>query len=750
MSLLARLRCEGIVNLGDPAIDDQRKALRKKWDSIVSSPGDDECDVFLHMWALFEQLPPKHALYLQPLFRTPEVLDLLRSLERKCLTLERVVRGIGGGTSGSGHTALAGTLGVGKTYIMRGFALVVAALCAHCIPITFDFEGHGAAFKHATDTPAARGSLPPISLILRAASEIYIDGVADADSRIGALSSELETADVDVTDSSVSPVGSLLEHDLVPLLILDEINLCCFTDDSTDPRSIRGRCVTAQLQRFGRQRNTFALISGSSLTFREQLFAKGKWSSSPSLNGSLFTVKDVTPLRDPALLRGYTSKMFPSYGGTAANMAPWQRLLSLSGGVGRAIETVMGGSNPGPRFPPAELVADPYLRVVLTEMLGNPDNAEQLEAEWPLCIRVSEVRISSTLTKLGCLDVTDRILKWRDDGVLYASGTYLELLYPHVVNAFIALLRDNQKNVILVQYQLAGISGSVGAVAEGLFRPGIRSIIPVDCTPPPSFKGGVLTAHHRVLRYETPAAEPVPFVASKHLSELVSWKAQVGLEDFMLHTRDSVESDEDDDGAVSATGAGAGSERVLDLSLSAWQCKAPHVGTITTWNDYNAAVASVVESRRVSQLDPIHYLDHAIVKAQWGMALLTAKLQESESHRIAVHPFLLFLTTTAVLDATCKRKIVSLFSFPVVLLRAACETHVSRKGMSTAAISAASTELYPTLAHLERSPLQVKFVDGVEWTDAVSNEFIGAFNTPMNRATVAKLRGEAVAEPTVR
>ena len=251
-------------------------------------------------------------------------MDLLRSLARKCLTLERVVRGIGGGTSGSGHTALAGTLGVGKTYIMRGFALVVAALCVHCIPITFDFEGHGAAVKHATDTPAARGSLPPISLILRAASDIYTGGVADADSRIGALSSELENADIDVTDSSMSPVGTLLDRDLVPLLILDEINLCCFTDDSTDPRSIRGRNVTAQLQRFGRQRNTFALVSGSSLALREQLFAKGKWSSSTSLNRSLFYVTDVTPLRNLALLRGYTNTMFPSFGSAAAgtDMAP--------------------------------------------------------------------------------------------------------------------------------------------------------------------------------------------------------------------------------------------------------------------------------------------------------------------------------------------------------------------------------------------------------------------------------------------
>lgn len=751
MSLLARLRHDGIVDVVSSDVDDQRKALRQKWDIIVSSLArEDECDVFFDMWALFQRLSPTHALYLQPLFRTPEVLALLSGVARKCLILDRVVRGISGGTSGSGHMALAGTLGVGKTYIMRGCALVVAALCVHCVPVTFDFEGHGAAVNYTADTPAARGSLPPISLILQAASAIYIDGVTEADSRIGALSSELETADIDVADSSMSAVGTLLKSSIIPLLLLDEVNLCSFADDSTDPRSTRGRRVTAQLQRFGRQRNTYALISGSSLTFREQLFAKGKWSSSTSLSGSLFYVTDVTPLRDPALLRLYTKTMFPPYGGdaAAADMAPWQRLLSLSGGVGRAIEAVMGGSTPWPRYLPAKLMADPYLRIVLNEMLGHPYNAEQLEAEWPLCVRVSEAHIFNTLTRLGCLDVADRILKWRDDGVLYANGAYLELLFPHVIKSFKALLQENYANVILVQYQLAGIDGSPGAVAEGLFRPGIRRIFPV--MPRPSFKGGALVTQHREQLYKTPAGKSSEFVVSEHLGELVSWKAQVGLEDFMLQTLDSVDSDESDDEAASAAGAGAGSGPVSDLALSAWQCKAPRVGTITTWNDYDAAVASVVAMRSVKVLEPIRYLDHAIVKAQWGMVLLAAKLQDSES-RTRVYPSLLFLTTTAVLNSTCVRKIDKPFPFPADLLRAACGYHVTRKGMTPDAVSAASAQLYSSLVHVERSMLRVAFVDGVAWTDDVSDELLGLFNTPVNRAKVEEARGGegAAVKPTI-
>jgi hypothetical protein len=742
MSQLAALRRDGI---GDVAIELQRQHFRQKWESLVNSPlvsalsGENEWAIFSGMWTLFHLLPPTHALYLHPLFPTPELESLLRGLALKCLTLDRAVCGIGGGTSGSGHKALAGTLGVGKTYIMRGFALVAAAICVHCVPIPFDFEGHGAGVNYDVDSSAARASLPPISLILQAASAVYVDGIADAGTRIRAQSTELETDAIGVGDSSMTAVATMLAHKIIPLLILDEVNLCCFTNDSNDVRRVRGRYITAQLQRFGRQRNTFALISGSSLSFREQLFAKGKWSQSTSLNGTLFYVSDVTPLRDIMLLQAYTKSMFPAYGDVSGTgMEPWQRLLSLSGGVGRAIETVVGGDTPKPRYgyPPTELIKDPFLRVVLTEMLDDSDNALQLEAKWPLCVRVPEARIKSALDKLGCISVDDKLLKWRDDGVLYLNGDNLELLYPYLVKELAPLLHDNYRSIIIVQYQLTGIRGSIGAVAESLFRPGVHRIMPVDCQPPLSFKSGVLKSKQFTLLYESPTTrDGAPFKAAEHFGELVSWKAQVGVEDFVLHA-DVAMGDEDHEEATSCV-AGSGSS-VVDLLLSAWQGKVPKLGTITTWRDYDATVASVVKERAVSHLDPIRYLDHAIVKAQWGMALLAAKLQESE--RVRVHPHVLFVTTTAVLDSACKSKIVGSFSWSAALLQAACDIHVKRGSMTAADVRAASDAIYLSVRHMESAKLCVRFVDGVEWTDEVAGELCGMFNTPKNRAVVAQAR----------
>ena len=144
----------------------------------------------------------------------------------------------------------------------------------------------------------------------------------------------------------------------------------------------------------------------------------------------------------------------------------------------------------------------------------------------------------------------------------------------------------------------------------------------------------------------------------------------------------------------------------------------------------------------MSHLDPIRYLDHAIVKAQWGMALLAVKLQESE--QVRVHPHVLFLTSTAVLDSTCVSNIVSPFTCSPALLHAACDIQVTRGSMSAANIRAAEA-LYVSVRHVESAKLLVKFVDGVEWTDElddVSGKLRGMFNTLKNRAVVAQARSE--------
>jgi hypothetical protein len=128
--------------------------------------------------------------------------------------------------------------------------------------------------------------------------------------------------------------------------------------------------------------------------------------------------------------------------------------------VGRAIETVVCGDMPKPRYPPTELIKDPFFRMVLIEMLSDSENADQLDADWPQCVQVPEARIKCALDKLGlgCINVDDKLFKWRDDGVLYLNGPKLELLYPYLVKELAPLLRDAYKSIIMVQYQLTGIN----------------------------------------------------------------------------------------------------------------------------------------------------------------------------------------------------------------------------------------------------------------------------------------------------
>ena len=97
-------------------------------------------NLFLQGWQHFSKLCTTHAFHLPPLFRSESStsFQLIRSQARLAVWLERAGNGKGPGVVGTGHCVIGGPSGVGKSYILRGMALTVAALCSHAQPFTLD------------------------------------------------------------------------------------------------------------------------------------------------------------------------------------------------------------------------------------------------------------------------------------------------------------------------------------------------------------------------------------------------------------------------------------------------------------------------------------------------------------------------------------------------------------------------------------------------------------------------------------
>jgi hypothetical protein len=135
-------------------------------DAVLGANRDAAWDLFKQAWQFFSTLPPAHDLYLRPLFESEWVDGLLRSELSRCIKLELLRHDKGSGLGAMGHKALGGVPGVGKTYIMRGVALVTAAICMVATPVTYDYETAGAAETSGKSGAEMRGALAPVSVLL--------------------------------------------------------------------------------------------------------------------------------------------------------------------------------------------------------------------------------------------------------------------------------------------------------------------------------------------------------------------------------------------------------------------------------------------------------------------------------------------------------------------------------------------------------------------------------------------------------
>lgn len=725
-------------------------------------------DAFIDTWRAFSNLPTDHVLHLRPLFLHPRLRDLLRfevsiAVSLECKHLKRE------GVWGTGHRVLGGVLGVGKTYVLRGLALSLATLCAVATPITLSYEtaadispshGHG----HGKEVSHASPGLVPLSLLLDA------HALAESAPTEAAFLRELARQSADMPGERVSPCASALDGadmaaaGLAPVLLLDNIHTW-YREDG-DPLLTRGRALVPQLLHFGRRPHVHAVVAGSSSSLRDQVFAMGAWTDRYCrLKCTVFSCKSILPLRDHdgdssdgRLLEEYLA----ATGACLPADLTLPQLLSLSGGVGRAIEDVLRGERaPRGRDDPVDLFHrdDAFALLATHILLSDRDNAALLDAagEWPPPVGMDAHYALRMLRRAGFgtddadsdSKRTGMLARWQDGGVLLLWPTHdgpsrIEFFYPYHARVLRAafLSTESQRHVACARMELHGLSptrshagrGDVSSSLEQACRPQLAAL----------FAGAEQLGTALVVRKSLTAsgscvvlaqagstggggADPVPFVPRRHLRQIIRRAAQlpVGIADFALDV------DDGDDATI---------------WIDAWQCSSPAVGSIMRCGDFEAAQAAVIAATTLA-LEDDHYryrdavvgtcLSHASINACWAMCALVAVLLRASTSStsaaaaaaVTFRPRTMYLRTTAVLDAGASAAAMA----PVVLdagLISAFNASPQCKSLGC-----------ECPAELAGSSFRWLVQDGVAWTDELlPRDQHGALATAMLKAREAAAR----------
>lgn len=399
-----------------------------------------------------------------------------------------------------------------------------------------------------------------------------------------------------------------------------------------------------------------------------------------------------------------------------------EKLLSLSGGVGRVITDLVSQPflKPRGRLHPCELfLTDASFAMLVTLMFQL--NGVALDSDFPPPLGLEAKLCETYLRDFGHAPVeVGRMLdKWCDGSVLLRSVSgphnieFIEFLYPyHAKELYNQLHAPDMHMLMQASIQLHGVTGSIGHAVEALCRPRLHHLF-MGCVQ----RGGQLVSVRKVAMYQ-PAINPVDgssvataFEPADHLHEVIEWKAQVGIEDFVL------ERDEEDPSVILIDG---------------WQCKAPAVGTVMTASDLTAATEKVIAAKGLGAIsNAATDAAHAIVKAQWGFCLLVAILSKAAGSDVHFVPRTLFLCTTAVLQESAGEVLSAL--------------HATQGRMIDAFNASTLATRFAVIcpASLQDACLRCEVRQGVEWVDELfPPHFRGCFRTPLLLHRLASTRAQ--------
>lgn len=681
-----------VCSLSDPMLESLRVQRRAFRAAVSANLPENAISAFLLTWLALSSLPSDHALHMSHLFGNDQLQHLLRTEATTAFELDRMAAKLGPGIHGSGHTVLGGALGVGKTYILRGLAIVLSILCEAAMPVTLNYEAVGAL---ATDHAVARAGLVPLSVLLDS-FDLYTGCTSDDVCTGAVVRRSADIADSDVPALAHALGGSdLRAAGWLPFVLLDEVNAWY----RKDMLGQRGSRLVLQLMHFGRRNNVHVVIAGSSSCLREQVYAQGSWSGGgyPSLNFTLFSYESIQPQRTVEQLRRY---LFQT-GATLPATLSLKVLLSLSSGVGRAVEDVLRGKREmnGRETSVALFLKDATFAMLATHMLTTPENAAVLSAagDWPPPVGLPEEAVIAFLRNLGFGPVSLRLLEsWCDGGSLFRATDppRIEFLFPYHARLLWVLLSAPRQHLLnLARIQLHGVPGSLGHAFESLCRPQLPEI----------FIGASQRDDQLVMQSHVPkvvrGSEAARlFFPPTLLMQVIRWADEVGIEDFVL------------------------GREAFFIGVSGWQLKAPAVGTVMRAGV--SVIDKIIADKHLgSASNAGALLSHASAKASWGfcalIAILTKSTQNAGSRPLSFLPLIMFLRTTAILDDGAR----AAAELPVEI-----SADLVRAFNASAKCRALGCKCPESVAG---ATFRWNIRDGVDWTDTLlPRDMQGALRTP--------------------
>lgn len=271
--------------------------------STKRKPLIDAHQYFFKSWEVFSSFPSNHELYLPPLFKS-DYLNLILKDGIKSL-LEREVGNICGCDNNVGHLICGGVEGVGKTTLMRAFALSSAALLKKMVPISHDYLIFNS-----------------LEYLIWEAIKIY---------------HSIEP------DYKCDPLDVLTSKNQQVFLLLDEFQTNFVFAENPMLKERMNAVIT--FHSYSRRSGTFGIIGGSSVDIYSLMFRRGTGEDTdfwrkigyPDFNGTLYELRTIPALRTLVELKDFILTRYPQWKLTDEELS---LLLIYTGGIGRWVNNV--------------------------------------------------------------------------------------------------------------------------------------------------------------------------------------------------------------------------------------------------------------------------------------------------------------------------------------------------------------------------------------------------------------------------
>lgn len=645
--------------------------------------------IWRDVWAALGSLVPVHPLYVPPIYdESPALTQLLHHIATSVRRCE-VRHGLGG----TGHVALGGVEGAGKSTLVKAVSIAVAACCPTYFFAYIDYSAEG--IKGECVAPWRLLA----ELLARHRARNFSRRFGAMISHEGVLGN-LHPAVIVVRDEvgwTMSDMAGALARADPPLVIgyiADEAQKLLLPHAATTSPEVLALAAIAD---FGKTHpRAMIIVTGSSINIRGVLFRHSRGGLYPQyadFNGGLCADFSVAALRTVPELRRYLQRRYRDL--EKVNDDDYVcRLLHLTGGIGRFVHEAITSDLPGDRharleeamgdadfaalvhFIRAAKPIDGALETAIAAWKSGDDGKHLAPEDVSIDFSAVAEAMRSRLPPGTALDRL--VMAWVDRSLLYCEvpARTVQLARPADARVLFAdaVSRHDQDRMVAVAAMLYGdIRSNAGAPLEDLLLPRIHRLMPAAGA---SELGMLRIADEGKLQVrgaEGVWADLAPGEVTALTRKTWRWHCEQGVDGLQFEI------------PPDASG-------VTVITIHAWQCKG---GDATL----ELGAGELSTYRREGAKASYDYAASALARAERGLLeVATAALTTFPSATVALGQLLLTVTRKATLTLTASPLVTAPISIPDEVV-----------------VRYVTTDVLPRLSVRRYS---VKFMHGTAWIGA--------------------------------